>query len=141
MANNQFDLSSLAGGAVAEQINMEIQKVYDNIDDPNTDDEKERKLTIEVKFKPKKNEPDVIDVSVISKSKLQPIKAIATRMLIGKGKDGKVIANEWDKGAFKNQLILDDGRTVTADGEIIEEETEEVETTENKVVDLQAKAK
>lgn len=138
---NQFDLSSLAGGAVAEQINMEIQKVYDNIDDPNTDKEKERKLTIEVKFKPKKNEPDVIDVSVISKSKLQPIKAIATRMLIGKGKDGKVIANEWDKGAFKNQLILDDGRTVTADGEIIEEETEEVETTENKVVDLQAKAK
>lgn len=140
MENIQFDLSCLAGGAVAEQINMEIQKVYDNICDPNTDNEKERKLTVELKFKPNKNDKEVVDVSVISKSKLQPIKAIETRMLIGRGIDGTVVANEWDKGALKNQLILEDGRTVTEDGEIIEKEnTEEVET-EKQVIDFQTKA-
>ena len=135
MSKNQFNLSNLAGGAAGEQINMEVQKVYENICDPNTDKEKARKLTIVVTFKPDKIDGEVINVSVVSKATLQPINAIGTRMLIGRGSDGKAIANEWDKGIMKNQIVLEDGRTVDEDGEIHEEEPE----TERKIIDLKAR--
>jgi len=116
----KFDVSMLAGGAVGEQIQMEVQKVYDNIVDLNTGSDKARKLTITVTFKPQKTDTEVVDVSVLTKSTLSPVKAIGTTLLIEKDSDGKAVANEWDKGAMKNQLILEGEKTVTEDGEIIE---------------------
>lgn len=47
----KFLLEDFAGGAVAERIGSAIQRVYENIANPNMDTEKARKLTIELTFK------------------------------------------------------------------------------------------
>lgn len=104
---NKLNLQALAGGAVAEQINMEIQKVYDNIMDPNTDNQKARKLTITISLKPNKNDNEIIDVDVVSKASLCPVNSIGTRMLIGRDGDGRVVANEWEKDRMKGQIAFD----------------------------------
>ena len=121
----KFDVSMLAGGAVGEQIQMEVQKVYDNILDLNTDNNKVRKLTISVTFKQQKTDKEVVDVSVVTKSTLSPTNAIDTTLLIEKDGDGKAIANEWNKGSMKNQLVIEE-KPVTEDEKIIESSKTEV---------------
>ena len=61
---NKFLLEDFAGGAVAERIGSAIQRVYENIANPNMDTEKARKLTIELTFKPDKNDRTDVDVTV-----------------------------------------------------------------------------
>ena len=58
-----FNIQSFAGGAVAEQISAAMQRVYENIADPNTVQDKARKLTIELTFKPSKSDRTDVDVS------------------------------------------------------------------------------
>lgn len=53
MANIKLD--DLQGGVLAEQVNHELQRVFDNIKDPNVDEGKTRQITITLKFKPTKN--------------------------------------------------------------------------------------
>ena len=59
----KFLLEDFAGGAVAERIGSAIQRVYENIANPNMDAEKARKLTIELTFKPDKNDRTDVDVT------------------------------------------------------------------------------
>ena len=68
----KFLLEDFAGGAVAERIGSAIQRVYENIANPNMDAEKARKLTIELTFKPDKNDRTDVDVTAIVKTSLQP---------------------------------------------------------------------
>ena len=48
----ELTLSTLAGGALAEQVAMEIRKICANIQDPNCAAETKRKLQINVVFAP-----------------------------------------------------------------------------------------
>lgn len=45
-----FNLDNLAEGALTEKVNQGINEVLANIQDPNTDWKKKRKLTIELTF-------------------------------------------------------------------------------------------
>ncbi|WP_313528743.1 replication terminator protein [Anaerotignum sp.] len=99
----EFDLAAFAGGAVSERIQDAIQKVYENIADPNTELDKARKLTIELIFKPSKTDREMVDVQVVAKTTLQPRKAINSTMVIAKDNNGAVIAQEWDKNVMRGQ--------------------------------------
>lgn len=109
---NKFLLEDFAGGAVAERIRCAIQEVYENIANPNMEAEKARKLTIELTFKPDKNDRTDVDVTAIVKTSLQPQKAIASRMIVesdGRGNvygRGNVLGAEWSRETMKGQMEL-----------------------------------
>ena len=101
-----INFQDFAGGALAEQINCELQKVLENIADPNTDAEKSRKLTITMTFKPDETREDV-KVSFVSRATLVPIKSIATRIIVDRDKSGQIVAAEWTK-QIRGQVSLDE---------------------------------
>ena len=97
----KFLLEDFAGGAVAERIGSAIQRVYENIANPNMDAEKARKLTIELTFKPDKNDRTDVDVTAIVKTSLQPEKAISSRMIVEsdlRGTEGHCERGGWQEG-------------------------------------------
>lgn len=120
----KFLLEDFAGGAVAERIGSAIQRVYENIANPNMDAEKARKLTIELTFKPDKNDRTDVDVTAIVKTSLQPEKAISSRMIVEATAEA-TCGNEWRREARKGQLEID-------------REEAETQETSGGVIDLQA---
>ena len=122
---SKFDLTTFANGAVSERINSAIQTVYENIADPNTEAEKARKLTIELVFKPEKNDRTDVSVSTVVKTSLQPRAAISSRMIVESDGKGNVQAGEWSKDTMKGQMVM-------------QEEEKTMEQPQG-VVDLQAK--
>ena len=117
----KFLLEDFAGGAVAERIGSAIQRVYENIANPNMDTEKARKLTIE----PDKNDRTDVDVTAIVKTSLQPERAISSRMIVESDGRGNVQGNEWRRETMKGQLEID-------------REEAETQETSGGVIDLQA---
>lgn len=104
----KFNLQAFAGGAVAEQISAAMQRVYENIADPNTVQDKARKLTIELTFKPSKSDRTDVDVFAVVKTRLQPRAAITSRMIVEGDGQGNVRAAEWNKNAMNGQLELEE---------------------------------
>lgn len=121
---NGFLLEDFAGGAVGERIRNAIQQVYENIANPNMEPEKARKLTIELTFKPNKDDRTDVDVTAIVKTSLQPQKAINSRMIVESDGKGNVLGSEWSRGTMRGQMKLP------------EEKVEEVKV--DGVIDLQA---
>lgn len=120
---NGFSLEDFAGGAVGERIQNAIQQVYENIANPNMEPEKARKLTIELTFKPNKDDRTDVDVTTIVKTSLQPQKAINSRMIVESDGKGNVLGSEWSRGTMRGQMKLPE---------------EEAETKVDGVIDLQA---
>lgn len=119
MEENKFNISTLAQGAISEQIEIASQRVYDNIYDPNTDGEKARKLTVELTFKPSKNDRTLIDVTSVVKTSLQPQSAVNTSVLIGVDNNGEVVGEEWNRSVMKGQVEIETPSEVEkADGVI-----------------------
>lgn len=52
MSQINLNLSQLANGGIQEKINSELEKVLDNIMDPNTSPKEKRKLVITLTFPP-----------------------------------------------------------------------------------------
>lgn len=108
-----IDLEKFADGAVAERFNEELQKVLENIADPNTDAKKVRKLTLTVAFKAD-DKRDVVQVSVQAKTTLAPATNIETKLIIDHEKTGKVIGAELQSGV-KGQAFIDSDGDVSDD--------------------------
>lgn len=89
-----INLETLANGAFTEQVNREIQKVIENIQDPNTDAKAARKVTVTITLKPNEQR-DFISTGVVAKSTLAPaLGGVPTFRLI-----------EAEGGVWKNQAI------------------------------------
>lgn len=90
----KIDLTTLANGAVREQIDKELQKVIDNIYDPNTDATKKRRLSLIIELKPTKTR-NMASVEVQAKATLAPIMPSATTIIIEKNfETGEIQAAE-----------------------------------------------
>lgn len=121
-------LDELCRGVLTEKVNMDLEKIVENILDPNTSETKKRKLTINISFSPNSGR-DLVDVDITTKTILAPVEGVNTKIVIGKDlKTGKVAMEEWNK-QIPGQMVLQSVDTET--GEILEP----VET-ENKVLDL-----
>lgn len=116
----QVDLSNFANGAVAERFNIELQKVLENIADPNTDPKKARKLQLNITLKGNENR-DVASVGVQAKSTLAPARDIETSIVLDVDSDGSVVGSELKSG-IKGQTFIDDQGEIRDDkgNEIIE---------------------
>lgn len=100
-----IDLNAFADGALAERANEELQKILENIADPNTDAKVKRKLTITITLKAD-NKRDVIQTNVIAKSTLAPAEPIEAKILMDLDNEGKVTGAELKSG-IKGQTFVD----------------------------------
>lgn len=96
-----LNLMNLADGEILDKLNRELQKVAQNIADKNTDPKKERKITLEIKFKPNENR-DQITTVINAKTSLAPERGIDTLILMGKDSEGQLHLNE-----IRQQSIFD----------------------------------
>lgn len=104
-----IDLEQFADGAVAERFNAELQKVLENIADPNTDAKKVRKLTLTVAFKSADDKRDVVQVSVQAKTTLAPATNIETKLIVDHDTNGEVVGTELQSGVKGQSFIDSDG--------------------------------
>lgn len=66
-----IDMEKFAGGAFTTQINRELEKVTENIQDPNTDATAKRRITVVIEFKPNEAR-NFVTTGVQAKSTLAP---------------------------------------------------------------------
>jgi len=115
------NLNEFAEGALAVRFNEELQKVLDNIADPNTEPHKNRTITVQVNIHGDDSR-DVVNASVVAKSKLLPAKEVQTKLLMGADDNGNIVGKELHSGA-KGQMFLDNDGDVAQDtGEKVEKE-------------------
>lgn len=116
-----IDLNQFADGALAAKVNNELEKVLENIADPNTDPKKNRTITIAINIHGDENR-DVLNTTVSTKSKLQPAKEVETKILMGADQQGNMIGKELRSGV-KGQMFFDNDTDVAHDtGEKVEKE-------------------
>ena len=93
-SENLINLATIAKGALTEQFDIEMQKVLENITDPNTAAVKERTISITLKLKPNQSRNGA-SIAIATKSNLAPVNAVFTDILIDKDlKTGAVKAIE-----------------------------------------------
>ncbi|KRM95975.1 hypothetical protein FC19_GL001456 [Liquorilactobacillus aquaticus DSM 21051] len=129
-----FSIDQIADGGAQVKLNRALEKIAENIMDPNTDPTKKRKLQMNVTFEPAKS-GEAVDVDVQVKTTLAPEVSVGTTLLIGKDSRGKAVVNELKSGA-KGQTYIDpdDGEVKTDTGETVEQVEKQ-----DKVIDLQKK--
>ncbi len=95
MTENGLSLESLAHGAAVEIFNEELQRVLDNIQDPNTNAMATRKVTLTVEIKPNSERTFAEGVKVQCVSKLAANAPITTHLFLGRNSKGGGIASEF----------------------------------------------
>lgn len=103
-----IDLNSFAEGAMAERFDVELQKILENIADPNTDAKKVRKLTLTISLKAD-DKRDVVLTNVVAKSTLAPAKEIEAKLLMDLDGRGKVTGAELKSGVRGQTYITEEG--------------------------------
>jgi len=103
-------LITLGNGAAVEKFQDELQKVLDNIMDPNTKPDEVREVTLKVKIKPDEKR-SIGSIFIEAKSKLVADSAFKTMCSFGSA-HGKGIARE-----YKQTLPLFDEK---GDGKVVE---------------------
>ncbi|EHU4989708.1 hypothetical protein C6807_RS13445, partial [Enterococcus faecalis] len=103
--NINVPLSGISEGGLQERFDYELAQVINNINDPNTDPTKKRKITIDLTIIPDEYREDIlIDYQV--KSKLVPREALTSKIIIGQDGKGKPLANELKSGQ-RGQMYFD----------------------------------
>ncbi|GBG94953.1 phage protein [Ligilactobacillus salitolerans] len=132
----EFDVSRVASGALQEKIDGEMNKVFANIHDMNTEAGAKRTLTVKIELKPNDNR-ETVDVKADVTVKLAPVEGVTTTMLTGKSlATGKIEARELKSGTPGQTYIDDNGEQRTDTGEPIDVIEKEMS---NKIIDLQQK--
>ena len=131
-----LSLQEIAGGALQDKVNVAMNKVLDNMQDPNTPWKNKRQISIKIAFSQNEERDDTaVEVSV--ETKLAPVSPVVTRMSIGKDlKTGENFANEYGK-QVKGQMSISDYQTEQVVGDdVVNADTGEVV---GRVVDLRTK--
>lgn len=100
MEETSIDLRTLAGGAAMERFDYELNRVLENILDPNTSATLMRKITLSVSIKPNADRtfgPLTIEAS----AKLAPLEGYKTQIHFGRDGDGKPVAVENNPNQYR----------------------------------------
>ena len=139
-----FNMEEFANGAFTEQINRELEKVTQNIQDPNTDATAKRRITVVIEFKPNE-ERNFVTTGVQAKSTLAPSLGAVTALNMGKNlKTGEVEAVEIGN-QIPGQMSIEDieeenqSDEMTQSARAVDPSTGEIyETPKRNIVDLRA---
>lgn len=134
---NLLSLKDLAGGALQEKADAAMQKVVENMQDPNTPWKNKRAINIRIAFVQNEDRDDAtVEVSV--ETKLAPVSPVITRMAIGRDlKTGKTCAQEYGR-QIRGQMSMEE-YGIQTEGGAAEPETEET-LPEGKVIDIRKAA-
>lgn len=138
MSKKSIDLplSKLANGAIQEKLDYELNKIFNNIHDPNTKATNQRSVTIKLDFVPDENR-EVVKVESNFSTKLANIEGTATTVLTGKNLEtGKIEAQELKSNIPGQTYFDDDGQAKTDVGEPVDVIEQEEERRKN-IIDLQ----
>ncbi len=138
-----LSLKGIAGGALQEKVNVAVQSILDNMQDPNTPWKVKRKIFITLSFSQNEDRDDA-EVEMSVSTKPAPVSPITTRMAIGRDlRSGEIYAEEYGK-QIKGQMSLDLGtpqeKLQQIDGHTVDTETGEIVETDNKVINLRKAA-
>ena len=91
--NQRDSIMSMARGAFEERVDYEMDKVIQNILDPNTKATAKRKITLTIELTPD-DERRTIGVSVTAKSTLAATNPVATALYVTSDGNGEVVSCE-----------------------------------------------
>lgn len=140
MKHIDLNLSQMSGGAIQEKLDGELEKIFDNIHDPNTKATAKRTLTIKLDLTPDDSR-QVVSVDSNFTTKLAPVEGVGTMVLTGKDiTTGTIEAQELKSGVpgqgyidvYTRETKNDVGEPV----DVIEQEMKK----QTKVIDLQNRA-
>ncbi|KEQ25552.1 hypothetical protein [Paenibacillus tyrfis] len=111
-----ISIDQLAGGGASERIQRELNKIAENVLDPNTKPDAVRKLTIEVSIKP--NEARQLgDAEITVKSSLAPAKGLPSAFVFDYDGKGNAVMKELKMGKDRDQTAFaDNGEIVDGTG-------------------------
>ena len=101
-----FTLTDIGRGAAVERFDMELQKVLDNIQDPNTDPKKARSVVLKFTITPDEDR-GVGKYAIDAQAKLAPIEAHPGRVFLGRDKNGKGVATEEHPTQVEMNEVMD----------------------------------
>ncbi|UJW59808.1 replication terminator protein [Bacillus sp. A116_S68] len=102
------ELDDFAGGALSERFNQELEKVLENIADPNTDPGKVRTLTVKVKMSGD-DQRNMAHADIEASSKLVPAREVPAKLIIDYDEKGKLTAAELKSGVKGQTYLTEDG--------------------------------
>lgn len=142
MADIEIILSKLSEGAVQQKLDGELEKVFNNIHDLNTQAKKKRAITITLEFMPDEKR-QVVNLTTKFSTKLAPVEELDTTILTDKDLTTGLIAAKELKSNAPGQTYIDmDGTVKTDVGEpidVIEKEELKKQNINNQIIDLKAK--
>lgn len=142
MADIEIILSKLSEGAVQQKLDGELEKVFNNIHDLNTEAKKKRAITITLEFMPDEKR-QVVNLTTKFSTKLAPVEELDTTILTDKDLTTGLIAAKELKSNAPGQTYIDmDGTVKTDVGEpidVIEKEELKKQNINNQIIDLKAK--
>ena len=132
-----FNLEEFAGGKLSVQLNKALEKVTENIQDPNTDAQKVRKITVSISLRPN-DERNFVSTTVETKLSLAPELGATTALSMGRDlRTGEVEAVEIFN-QIPGQMNIDDVIDQEEDEtpKAFDPDTGEIYEPSNKVIDL-----
>lgn len=132
-----FNLEEFAGGKFSVQLNKALEKVTENIQDPNTDAQKVRKINVSISFRPN-DERNFVATTVETKLSLAPELGATTALSMGRDlRTGEVEAVEIFN-QIPGQMNVDDVIDQEEDEtpKAFDPDTGEIYEPSNKVIDL-----
>lgn len=132
-----INLEQFAGGKLSVQLNKALEKVTENIQDPNTDAQKVRKINVSISFRPN-DERNFVATTVETKLSLAPELGATTALSMGRDlRTGEVEAIEIFN-QIPGQMNVDDVIDQEEDEtpKAFDPDTGEIYEPSNKVIDL-----
>lgn len=132
-----INLEQFVGGKLSVQLNKALEKVTENIQDPNTDAQKVRKINVSISFRPN-DERNFAATTVETKLSLAPELGATTALSMGRDlRTGEVEAVEIFNqipGQMNVEDVIDQEEDETP--KAFDPDTGEIYEPSNKVIDL-----
>mgnify|MGYP000393710788 FL=1 len=132
-----FNLEEFAGGKLSVQLNKALEKVTENIQDPNTDAQKVRKINVSISLRPN-DERNFVSTTVETKLSLAPELGATTVLSMGRDlRTGEVEAIEIFN-QIPGQMSVNDviDQEEEEPQKAFDPDTGEIYEPSNKVIDL-----
>ena len=132
-----INLERFAGGKLSVQLNKALEKITENVQDPNTDAQKVRKINVSISFRPN-DERNFVATTVETKLSLAPELGATTALSMGRDlRTGEVEAVEIFNqipGQMNVEDVIDQEEDETP--KAFDPDTGEIYEPSNKVIDL-----
>lgn len=132
-----INLEQFAGGKLSVQLNKALEKITENVQDPNTDAQKVRKINVSISLRPN-DERNFVSTTVETKLSLAPELGATTALSMGRDlRTGEVEAIEIFNqipGQMSVNDVIDQEEEETQ--KAFDPDTGEIYEPSNKVIDL-----